>query len=235
MPDRVIGILGGMGPEATSDLFREIIRLTPARTDQDHIPVLIYSDTRIPDRTAAILQGGVDPSPYLVRSAKVLENAGAGILAVPCNTAHYFFPALQRAVAIPVLNMILETLRELRKRMPAVRNIGLLASRGAVQSRIYHDAFAERGVRVMVPDDTGQESVSSAIRQVKAGIIGPRTRDSFMSVATGLVGAGAEAVILGCTEIPLALDERDVSFPCLNATRVLAQAAVDWALRKNDE
>jgi aspartate racemase len=230
MPDRIIGILGGMGPEATADLFKEIIRLTPAQRDQEHIPLLIYSNTRIPDRTAAILEGGEDPRPYLVQSARVLEKAGAGILAIPCNTAHYFLAEIQAAVSIPILNMVLETLSALRERIPAVKAAGLLATRGTAQSRIYHDSFEKHAVKVLVPDPKRQEGVSAAISQVKTGIIGPETRDLLMSAAASLVDAGAEAVILGCTEIPLVLDESAASFPCLNATRILAQAAVDWAL-----
>ena len=116
MPDRIIGILGGMGPEATVDLFREITRLTPAEKDQDHVPVLVYSNSKIPDRTTAMLEGGEDPMPALIESARVLERAGAGVLVIPCNTAHYYLPELQKKVGIPILNMIVETLREFVKR-----------------------------------------------------------------------------------------------------------------------
>ncbi len=234
MSDRIIGILGGMGPEATSDLYREIIDLTPANKDQDHIPVLIYSNTAIPDRTSAILGSGENPLPHLVHSARVLESAGAGILAIPCNTAHYFLPELQRSVSVPILNMILETLRALQKSMPDSRTVGLLASRGTVESGIYRDAFLKRSIRILAPDATAQDRVSMAIHQIKAGIISTETRDTLMSAAADMVAAGAEATILGCTEIPLAMDESALGHPCLNATRILAQAAVDWALGRRD-
>lgn len=234
MPDRIIGILGGMGPAATGDLFREILRVTPAQKDQDHIPVLVYSNSKIPERTAAILQGGEDPFPYLVQTARVLERAGAGIILMPCNTAHFFLPALQKEIGIPILNMIEETLREFRRRMPSACKIGLLASLGTVRSGIYHTVFREGGVEVLVPDATEQARISAAIFDVKAANHDERTRETFESVGTQLVSSGAQAVILGCTEIPLAFDGQNAPFPYLNPTEILARAAVDWALGRRN-
>lgn len=234
MPDRIIGILGGMGPEATADFFREIVRLTPARKDQDHIPVLIYSNSHIPDRTEAILGKGENPLPHLIHSARVLEGAGAGILAMPCNTAHYFLPELEKAVSIPFLDMLFETLGDLQSRLPAVRRVGLLASAGTVRCEIFHRVFQTRGVQVLVPATGDQEVVSRAIYRVKAGDCSQNTRSAFASAGEKLVALGAEAIILGCTEIPLVLREKDVSCPCLNPTVALAQAAVDWALGKRN-
>jgi aspartate racemase len=233
MSDRIIGILGGMGPEATVDLFREIVRLTPAEKDQDHVPVLIYSNSKIPDRTTAMLEGGEDPMPALVESARILERAGAGILAIPCNTAHYYLPELQKKVGIPILNMILETLQEFVRQLPGARSAGLLAHMGTVRSRIYHAAFKERNVDILVPEDADQVRVSGAIQDVKAGRHGAKTQDTFESIAAKLVSAGAEAAILGCTEIPLAFDQNRVNFPCLNPTTILAQAALKWAQQRD--
>jgi aspartate racemase len=119
--------------------------------------------------------------------------------------------------------------------MPAVRAAGLLASRGTAQSRVYHDSFEKQGVKVLVPGHERQEGVSRAISHVKAGITGPETRDLLMSAAADLVNAGAGAIILACTEIPLVLDESAVNFPCLNATRILARAAVEWALGRTEK
>ena len=125
MSDRVVGILGGMGPEATAEFYRYIVSLTPAGRDQDHIKVLMYSNPKIPDRSRAITEGGESPLPYLVESAHVLERAGAGILAIPCNTAHYYLPELQARVDVPVLNMITETLSAFKGLMPAASTVGL--------------------------------------------------------------------------------------------------------------
>jgi len=232
MAEPIIGILGGMGPEATADLYREIIRLTPARKDQDHIPVLIYSNPKIPDRTRAILEGGEDPLAYLIESATLLQRMGAGILAIPCNTAHYFLPQLAAAVQIPVLNMIEETYLALRATHPDSRAVGLLAATGTVRSGIYHAVFESRGISILVPDDAEQVKVHAAIAEVKSGEHGHSTRQTLEAIGANLLRKGAEAVILGCTEIPLVVDQESAGFACLNPTRILAQAAIDWALGK---
>jgi len=230
MTDRVIGIVGGMGPEATADFFQEIIRLTPATRDQEHIPVLVYSDPRVPERTSAILHGGEDPTPYLLRAALALEKAGAGILAMPCNTAHYFLPRVQPQVGIPFLNMIEETLWSAREQVADLRSIGLLATRGTVLSGVYRDVFSRHGIDVLVPQDADQERIQQGIFQIKAGSYDRAKQDTFETIGAGLIRAGAGAIVLGCTEIPLAFNVERVSYPVVNATRVLAQAAVDWAL-----
>ncbi len=232
MSRRTIGILGGMGPEATVDFYRQIIRLTPAERDQDHIPVVIHSNPQVPERTQAILQGGEDPTPYLVKSALLLERAGAGIVAVPCNTAHYFLPQVRPAVKIPILDMILETFDSTTARIEGARAVGLLATRGTVQSGVYRDVFAKHGVEVLVPDADDQERIQQSIFQIKAGSYDCEGQDVFERIGASLVARGARAVILGCTEIPLAFQCARADYMVVNATEVLARAAVDWALGK---
>jgi aspartate racemase len=232
MTDRIIGILGGMGPEATADFYREIIRLTPAKTDQDHIPVVIYADPRVPERTQAILHGGEDPGPSLIRGAMALEKAGAGILAIPCNTAHYFLSRIGPNVSIPILNMIEETYQSIRARTGDIRRVGLLATIGTIRSGVYGEVFARHDVEVVVPEASDQKCIQQAIFQVKAGSYDRARQDIFEGIGSVLVAAGAQVVILGCTEIPLGFDISRVAYPVVNATRVLAQAAVDWALGK---
>ncbi|MBZ5499283.1 MAG: amino acid racemase [Acidobacteriia bacterium] len=234
MPDRVIGILGGMGPEATVDFFREIIQLTPAKKDQEHIPILIYSDPRVPERTGAILHGGEDPTPYLVKAAVTLETAGAGILAMPCNTAHYYLPRLRPEVSIPILDMIEETYLSTRTRIGDAQAVGLLATKGTILSGVYRDVFGRHGMEVLVPDPGDQESIQQAIFQIKAGSYDRTRQETFERIGAALVARGAMAVILGCTEIPLGFNAGRVDYPVVNATRVLAQAAVDWALRRRE-
>lgn len=232
MSDRIIGILGGMGPQATLDLYREIISLTPAEKDQDHIKVLIYSNPKIPDRTSAILSGGESPLPQLVESAKILEQAGAGILTVPCNAAHYFVPEIQKHVTIPILNMIEETCKAVQTLMPEVKAVGLLAATLTVKGGLYRKVFNKVGIKVLEPNEANQQRVHAGIFQVKAKSYGASTCDTFESIGASLIKAGAGVVILGCTEVPLAFDSERVGYPSLNATRVLAQAAVNWALEK---
>jgi aspartate racemase len=228
----VIGILGGMGPEATVDLYRHIIELTPAEKDQDHIKALMYSNPKIPDRTEAICFGGEDPLPHLIHSVAFLERAGAGIVAMPCNTAHHYLPAIQSQANIPILNMIEESVRTLRHDFPAIETVGLLAMDGTLKSGVYHRAMESSGVKILLPEAPDQRRIQTAIAWVKAGRCDSATEEIFETAATRLINAGAEAIILGCTEIPLAFDPENVDCPCLNPTRILAQAAVDWALGK---
>ncbi len=230
MTDRIIGVIGGMGPEATVDFYREIIRLTPAERDQDHIPVLIYSNPRIPPRNEAILQGGEDPTPYLVEAARILEGGGAGLVAIPCNTAHHFLPRVRAGVRIPILDMIEEAFLSARALIGGIKAIGLLATIGTVQSGVYRKTFARHGISILAPSDADQERVQQAIRQIKAGTYDRERQSVFEDIGSSLAEAGAQAVILGCTEIPLGFNPSRARYPVVNSTRVLAQAAVDWAL-----
>lgn len=232
--DPLIGVLGGMGPEATLDFCRYILSLTPALVDQDHIPVLIYSNPKIPDRTRAITAGGESPLPYLIEGARLLERNGAGIIAMPCNAAHYYLEDIRRGIRIPILDMVEETCTVLRRRLPEVRTAGLLATIGTLRARIYDEALARVGINAAIPDDTVCGMVQEAIDQVKAGKYGRSTREVFEYAARRLIDAGADAVILACTEIPLAFDENAVDYPVLNPARILAQASVDWALGKRN-
>jgi len=232
MSKRMIGIIGGMGPAATADLFKEIIRLTQGRRDQDHLQVLIFSNPKIPDRTRAILGKGGNPLPALVETARTLEKAGAGMLIMPCNAAHHYLPKMQSCVRIPIVSMIRETCVEVCLKHPEIESAGLLAATGTVLSRVYHEEFARAGVKVLVPDARGQERVHAAIVRVKSGTQNKATRRTFESEGAKLVKQGAGTVILGCTEIPLVFDPGNVEYETINATRVLARAAVNWALGK---
>jgi aspartate racemase len=234
MPDRLIGILGGMGPEATLDLYRYILALTPATKDQDHIRILIYSNPRIPDRTAAIIAGGENPLDCLIDSAMLLERAGAEIIAIPCNAAHYYLPEMRKKVRVPILDMVTETCGNLTRELPSVKTVGLLASLGAVRSGVYHKSLTDAGIGILMPDDAEQQEIENGIAQIKAGIHTRSTQETFQSIGSRLFESGAGAVILGCTEVPLAFNSSRVNYPTLNSTRILAEATVDWALGKRN-
>jgi aspartate racemase len=225
LPGKRVGILGGMGPEATADLFLKIIKATPAKKDQDHLRIIVDDNPQIPDRTAAILSGGEDPTPYLVETARNLERAGAQFLVIPCNTAHYFHGEVSSAVSIPVLHMMRETASELVK--AGVKSVGLLASDGTIKSGLYHKALLAVGIKVLVPRDNSE--VMAAIYSVKSGEFTESTKKA-KKAATDLIAEGAEAIIAGCTEIPLILRDGDLSKPVVDATQALARAAVREAL-----
>jgi aspartate racemase len=227
----IIGVLGGMGPAATADFFGKLLRATPARSDQEHLPVLIYSNPQIPDRTAAIRGEGPDPLPELVRSAEALVRAGASFLAIPCVTAHAFFEPLQRAVAVPILHLVDETVRFVRTERPGIRQIGLLATTGTVQSRLFHARFEPHGLTVLTCDPAIQaDTVMAAIYGIKGTGTLPRSRALIQEAGHSLIAKGAEAIVAGCTEVPLILQDGDLPVPVIDATWILAQAAVRRAL-----
>ena len=161
MGKKVIGIIGGMGPLATADLFQKIILHTAAGCDQEHLRVCIDSNTNIPDRTAALLRGGADPVPEMVKSARRLESIGADVLIMPCNTAHNYYHSIEGAVSVPVLHMIALTRDALRAR--GVKCAGLLATDGTVQTGIYQRTFAQSGITLLTPDADGQSAVMDVI------------------------------------------------------------------------
>ncbi len=227
MKKKAIGIIGGMGPLATADLFEKIILHTAASCDQDHLRVFIDSNTSIPDRTAAILSGGADPAPELAASARGLARQGAELLLMPCNTAHCFYDAVQAAVSVPVLHMIRLTARALERR--GVETAGLLATDGTVQTGIYQRCFAGTGIRLLTPDPAGQRAVMDMIYQgVKAGRRDYDASDARAAMED-LLRRGAETLILGCTELPLAAELYRLRFPLTDPTLELALEAVRQA------
>ncbi len=229
MPEKIIGILGGMGPEATVDLFYKIIKFTPAEKDQDHLRIIIDNNPKIPDRTAAILGKGEDPLPALQQSARNLEKAGADFIVIPCNTAHYFLPSIQESVNIPIINMIEETAKETKKRIPQIKKVGLLASIGVYKSEIYHQHFKKFNIEVISPQEKEKEEIMKVIYVIKAGDLSKRVKKSILKITQNLIDKGAETVVAGCTEIPLILKDGDVLVPIIDPTQVLASIAVQKA------
>jgi aspartate racemase len=229
MPEKIIGILGGMGPEATIDLFYKIIKLTPSEKDQDHLRIIIDSNPKIPDRTAAILGKGDDPLPALQETAKNLEKAGADFIIIPCNTAHYFLSQIQKSVKIPILNMIEETAKETRKKISQIKKVGLLASIGTYKTEIYQQHFKKFNIEVISPEEKDKEEVMKAIYAVKAGDLSEKNKKNILKIAQKLIDKGAGVIIAGCTEIPLVLKEGDILVPLIDPTQILARIAVQRA------
>ncbi len=225
MSKKVIGILGGMGPLATADLFQKITLHTAAACDQEHPRVCIDSNTNIADRTAALLHGGADPVPEMVKSAKRLESIGADFLIMPCNTAHNYYEQVSAAVNIPVLHMIALTRDALRAR--GIRCVGLLATDGTVQTGIYQRTFADSGVELLTPESADdQAAVMDLIYNgVKAGDLSHDIA-AFRAACEHLLTRGAEVLVLGCTELPVAFELYRLDYPNIDPTLELALGAI---------
>ncbi|WP_020139237.1 aspartate/glutamate racemase family protein [Streptomyces sp. 351MFTsu5.1] len=226
-PTEVIGILGGMGPAATADFYAKLVSTTPGSSDQDHLRTVIWSDPTIPDRTEALLGNGPDPTPWLLDGSRVLREAGATVIAIPCNTAHAFVPRIADHVGLPIVHMIGEVARHLTTLSPRIRTAGLLATTGTVRAGLYQEWLDRFGIRLVLPDATSQDhEVMTAIRMVKAGTHGGAATELLSRAAHRLTEQGAQAVIAGCTEIPLGLSADGVDVPLVDPAMVLARALV---------
>ncbi|MFC2768830.1 MAG: aspartate/glutamate racemase family protein [Mitsuokella sp.] len=224
---KTIGIIGGMGPMATVDLMEKIIQETDAHEDQEHIPILVDNNTRIPDRTAAILGQGESPVPELLRSAKRLTEAGADFLIMGCNTAHYFLPAMLPHLTVPFLSIIDTAARFCQSQ--GFHKIGLLASAGTCKAGIYQKALQNAGISVLMPDREQESTIHSMIYEgVKAGKENYDTAAVECALAS-IKADGAEAFLLGCTEIPVAVRMYHIKGNFIDATDVLAKEAIRLA------
>jgi len=223
---KTLGIIGGMGPLATVDLMEKIVLSTQAAADQEHIHILVDNNTNIPDRTACIMGSGPSPVPELVKSAERLTREGADVLIMGCNTAHYFLPQMRPHLTVPVVNMIEETAKYCQEK--GLHCVGLLASAGTYGSHIYEKAFGQSGVTLINPKKDEEEFVHEIIYQgVKANNPDYDTK-AFRAVLTAMKGRGAEAFIMGCTEIPLAMKIYHIDEPCIDATQILAEKAIEF-------
>lgn len=229
MTDKIIGILGGMGPEATADLFYMIIRATPVEKDQDHIETIIYSNSKVPDRTPAILGEGPSPVAEMVKVARKLEEAGADFLIIPCNTAHYFIDEVREAVGIPILHMIELTAKKIGNDFSQVKRAGLIATIGTIKSRIYSQSFDEVQVDILIPPNGLQLETMKAIYQhIKTGDL-EGGKEILLRVADSIIQEGAQIIICGCTEVSLVLKNGDLPMPVVDPLQILAETAVKFA------
>jgi aspartate racemase len=216
-----------MGPVATADFYLKLVRATPAARDQEHLRVLIWSDPTIPDRTEALLMQGADPTPALISGARLLQQSGAAMLAVPCNTAHAFLQAVQAEVDIPIIHMIEETANHIQQLTPRILRVGLLSTTGTQQAGLYQAWLAKKGIQVLSPVPDAQESlVMDPIRAIKAGQNGRSINTRLKAAAQELIDAGAQVIIGGCTEIPIGLAADDISVPFIDPAQILAASVV---------
>ena len=226
---KTIGILGGMGPEATAYFFNLIIKYTLAEKDQDHIPVIIYNNPKIPPRTDALLQKGPSPVPLLRQGLKMLDRAGADFIVMPCITAHAFLSQIAAKEKIHLLNILEEALAYTQKKIPGLRRAGLIASTGSVKSGLFDQTFSKAGITIIKPLARQQEKIMAAIfgkKGIKAGFTSGRPKRLILEAAQWLIQSGAQAVIAGCTEVPLVLQERDLPVPLIEPLRIAAEASI---------
>ncbi|MDB5430203.1 MAG: aspartate racemase [Caulobacter sp.] len=219
---KILGVLGGMGPAATLDFLAKLQAATPAARDQDHIRVLVDINPQVPDRN----EGDDAPGPVLAAMATGLRNGGAQVLAIACNTAHAYADAVQTASGLPLIDLI-ETAAQAAKATGATK-AGVLATGLAIG--LYRDRLAEQGIEALILDTESQAEFMGLLYRIKAGDRSQAVQDQMSNLADRLVVAGAKAVIAGCTEVPLVLEERDLDVPFIDAGAALARRCVEVCL-----
>ena len=222
---KTLGVIGGLGPMATAYFMELVTTMTDAARDQDHIDMLIFSRPRTPDRTGFILgSSSENPLPVMADSAVRLAAEGAQVLAIPCNTAHYFHAQVQEAVSVPVLHMIRETAQYLKSH--GITQAGIMATDGTIRTGLYQNALAEQGIAAVIPSADAQKKVMHLIYEnVKAGK--PPEMELFHAVNKELKQQGAQAVLMACTELSVIKKSNDLGGGILDTMEVLAKTAVE--------
>ncbi len=216
------GVLGGMGPDATVGFMARLLELTPADTDQDHIPLLVDQNPRVPSRHEAIVNGGPSPAPTLVAMAQRLQQAGADFLVMPCNTVFAFADAVREAVDIPLISIVEATLDQCRDHAA----VGLMATQACLHAGVYQRACAALDRALSLPTDDEIETFMTLLAAIKRGDKGQDVSERMAGLANALADRGATAVIMGCTEIPLVLNQDQVTVPLVSSTDALARETV---------
>jgi aspartate racemase len=226
---KIVGVLGGMGPDATVDFMASVIALTPAEKDQDHIHMIVDHNPGVPDRQAAMRGDRSVVSTVLIEMALRLEAAGADFLVMPCNTAHVFLPEVLPFIHVPFVHIVEETVGEISALCPGAKRVGVLATTACIEAGVYQTAIDASGRLSVLPAAQRQRDLMELIFRIKRGEQGTRERNAMRAVAEELAGQGAEVIVAGCTEIPLVIEGADLDLPFISSTEVLARRTVAMA------
>lgn len=221
---KTLGILGGLGPMASAYFYELVTAHTKAETDQDHIDILLSSRASTPDRSAFILgRSAESPLPALVKAAQLLECGGAEVLALPCNTAHFFYTDIQQGVSVPLLNMVEQSVA--RAQQCASKTLGILATSGTLQCGVYQRACKNKGLACIQPNEEDQAALMQIIySDIKAGR--PANMPAFTAIANALFAQGCDTLLLGCTELSLLKRQGGLDNRFLSSMDVLAHASI---------
>jgi aspartate racemase len=225
----VLGVIGGLGPEATLDFYAKVLKHAHAAKDQDHIHVIIESNPKTPNRNDAIAGRGPSPAPALAEMARALERAGADFVVMACNTAHAFESDIRAALTIPFVSLIDEVVDEVLRAHAGTRRAGVLATQGSRDANIFRLAFAHHGIEILQLSDRSQMRFMEVLYQIKGGDRSSPIHDAMQQFGEELIAMGADILIAGCTEVPLVLNVGDNTKALIDSTDVLAKRSVDYA------
>lgn len=221
----IVGVIGGMGPDATVTFMQQVINATQAQDDIDHVHLLVDNNPKVPSRIKALIDGdGESPGPVIAEMARRLEQAGANFLVMPCNTAHYYWKDAQDAVNIPVWHIVERTLNSIVKLLPSA-HVGMLCSPALHKIGLYEGFAEQRGLSLVYPND--EEAVLEVIRAVKRGQgHQPAVLDMFNAAAADLRIKHANVLVLACTELSIIGDMLVTSLPVVDTLQILAEEVV---------
>ena len=224
MENKTLGVIGGLGPIATAHFMELIIHMTDVETDQQHLPMIVYNMPTIPDRTAYILDHSKEnPLPRMLELGKILSDQQVSCIAIPCITAHFFMAELEAGIPAPLIDGVAATALHLKAH--GIRKVGIMATDGTVSSGIFHRELISQGLEPILPGESAQKDVMHLIfDNVKAGK--PAEMGRFFAAAEDLRSQGAEAIILGCTELSLIKRDENIGAGFIDAMEVLAKESV---------
>ncbi len=226
----ILGIVGGMGPLATCELFRKIIELTDADKDQDHLHIIIDNNTKIPDRTDYILDKGEDPRIEMTRSIIKLETMGVDYIAIPCNTAHYFYDDIKRYTKVKIINMIYETAYFLKENNSKDKDYLLLSTEGTYKAEIYDKTFNDLGLNILTPDDEDKKTIMKWIYGVKSSEFNISLQE-FESLVNKYMKDKDIPIIIGCTELSVLVERIGLTKKYFDPMTILAKRCVELGLK----
>lgn len=228
--DKIVGVLGGMGPEATVEFLRRLIAATPARDDVDHLHVLVDNNPKVPSRIAFLVEGhGADPGPVLCQMAQGLQAQGAHFLVMPCNTAHHFLPAIAASVGIPMLDMVDLSIRRLRSVQTSSKRVGVLATPALRRVGLIESRLGQAGLQVIFPDQAREARLLEIIRAVKAQRLTLEDRSAYSDVAQHVLERGADCLLIACTELSVIGAPERTPLPYVDSLAVLVEATLATA------
>ncbi len=232
--DRLVGVIGGMGPDATVDFMSRILKETPARIDQDHIRMVVEHDPRIPNRQMAMRGEGDDPGPVIGAMAARLESAGADFLVMPCNLAHAWHGNIEAAISIPFISIVAESVHAALDLSRDEDAVGLMTTPGCFTAGLYQQALADTGRPLVLQAPAELAETMALVEQVKGGNQSSQVAGELGALANRLIDRGAQVLIAACTELPLVLDESMFDITFVSSTSVLAKKTVALALGRDE-
>jgi aspartate racemase len=226
---KTVGVLGGMGPAATLDFMAKLLAATHAKSDQDHVHLLVDLNPQVENRNEALAGIGPSPEASLVAMAQGLERGGAQALVIVCNSAHAWADPIRAATSIPLIDLIEKTGDAVLRDAPEAKRVGLLAASAALDAQLYQKALIARGVEPVVLEGADRDRFMKLLYKLKAGETGPAERTEMRALAQLLMDRGATAVVSACTEVPLVLAQADLPFPLIDSTNVLVAETLAFA------